>query len=213
MTKMSFATPCSSGMHMSLVTHLLPQTKHRRQKEHMPSGNKGVSTVQIPGSSSVPTPNMGLLWGHRARKPKDTALDCLYSLFSVLLTPTGLMLLRRWRARCPTQATITIPPEPSSISTGSSLQKFLNYSSGTLSTICQRQNSTLPLLLRRYHHKLFCLLCPRSQLMVLPSTSSPAPHKHHAVSHLTTSTYAVHLLAVPVLSSLHLVLIKTQLNG
>lgn len=36
-------------------------------------------------------------------------------LFSVPLTPTGLMLLRRWRARCPTQATITIPPKPSSL--------------------------------------------------------------------------------------------------
>lgn len=55
------AIPCSSGVYMSLVIHL-HQINHRRQKEHMPLGTRGVSTIQISYTSTVPTPNMGLLW-------------------------------------------------------------------------------------------------------------------------------------------------------
>lgn len=84
---MGFATPCTSGVYMGLVIHLLSQTNHMRQKEHMLSGTKGASTVQIPGSPRVSTTNMGLLWGHRALQPKGTALDNPYLAFLSLANP------------------------------------------------------------------------------------------------------------------------------
>lgn len=129
------ATLCSPGVCMSLVTHLLSQTT---------GGTRGASTVQIPGSRTVPTQSRVC---YRATEPCDqrtppgTPSTCL---FSVLLALTGLMLLRRWRAGSPLLATIAISPNSSSIPTGSSLQALLNYSSGTSSTICPKQSPTLP---------------------------------------------------------------------
>ena len=51
-------------------------------------GTKGASTVRIPGSPTVPTPNMALLWDHRTYNQMTLLWMVPIPLFSVLLTPT-----------------------------------------------------------------------------------------------------------------------------
>lgn len=66
----------------------LPKTKQRRQKENMPLGTEMASTVQIPGSPAVPTPNLALPQDHRTFKQMTLFWMAPVPLFSVLLTPS-----------------------------------------------------------------------------------------------------------------------------
>lgn len=146
----------------------------------MPASTKGASTIQISGSPRVFTPNVGLLQWHRALQLRDTVLDSQYLLFLSHANPRWFTLLWRWRACLPMQNTIIIPHKLSSVSTGRSLQIFLNNSSNTSNTICPRQDLTP----NCHQH-----LPPSSQdAFCVPDHNYRPPHprfthRHHAVFH------------------------------